>query len=368
MNIDVGSHSETPGAADLLDGGNDRGPRMLVVGHFAFDRLASSYARAFESLACRVVEHDVRKRPESLRFWLRGKLARRLSRSVLWVRRLGSRRWNRECLRRATDTDVVLVVKGDFLMPDTITAMREEGCSVYILHPDDPFPPSTNHRPELLPNALAADGNFVWSRCLQSRLERLGAECSGYLPFAWDPEVFPHVVEGGQVSADVVFVGGWDRHRERWLEPVAERFDLEIWGPEYWGTRTRPRGKVRSCWKGRELRGRDAAQVVAGAAIALNIFREQNLPDGTNMRTFEVPGAGGFLLSHRSEGAVEIYPEGRAGAYFDSMDEMLEKIDYFLTHPEERGAIARRAHEITARRHRYVHRARTMLSKMRVPM
>ena len=41
------------------------------------------------------------------------------------------------------------------------------------------------------------------------------------------------------------------------------------------------------------------------------------------MRTFELPGAGGFLLATRTAGAAEIYPEGEAGAYFGSVGELL---------------------------------------------
>lgn len=347
------------------EAGNQGGPPVtLVQGNLAFDRLAASYVRALEAAGCPVFAHDTRGREKLLAFWLRSRLGQRLSLSSLRLRQRGSRIWNREFVQRAEKADLVVVIKAELLMPDAISALRERGQTVCVVHPDDPFPERSNHRPELLPNARAASGNFIWSRQLKARLEDAGAQNVTYLPFAWDPVVFPHVEARAGKRTNVVFVGGWDRHRERWLEPVAEHFGLEIWGPRYWATRTRRGSPLRGCWQGRALRGREAAEVVAGAAISLNVFREQNLPDGTNMRTFEVPGAGGFPLSHRSEGATEIYPEGEAGAYFDTVDEMLGQLEYFLTHVEERRAIAREAHEITAREHRYVHRARRILSTL----
>lgn len=349
-------------------------PTVLVHGSFALGRLAASYARGFEEVGCQVVRDDTRERDGHLAAWLRSRVGRRLTLRSLWLRRCGSRAWNSRLVRRVREVqpELAVIVKGEYLMPETVEAARIAGTEVAVVHPDDPLPESANHRPELLPDARAATCNFIWSRRLARRLDATGARNVTYLPFAWDRKVFPYVARhlgqasGDRTAPDVVFVGGWDRRRERWLEPVAERFELEIWGPDYWATRTRRGSLVRECWQGRTLRGREAAEAVVGADIALNVLREQNLPGGTNMRTFEVPGAGGFLLSTRTSGATEIYSEGEAGAYFGSLDEMLEKIAHYLSHPEERRAIARRSHEITASGHRYAHRAGRILEVLAV--
>lgn len=329
-------------------------------------RLESSLERAFERHGWDVRPFHCNSDGQDLSWWLRSRIARRATRGSLALRRAGARERNRGVLRRAEklEPDVALVVKGQFLMPETVAALKRRCGAVAVLHPDTPFPGNPNARPEHLPAALEADICFIWSRKLQKRLEKAGARRAVYLPFGWDPEVFPHVGEPDPDGPEVVFVGGWDRWRERWLEPVAERFDLAVWGPEEWGTRTRRSGAVRTCWRRRALRGREAAEAVAGADIALNLLRKQNLPDGTNMRTFEVPGAGGFLLAMRTDGAREIYPEGEAGAYFGSVDELLEKIEHYLAHPAERRGIARRAHEITRRDHRYVDRVERILASL----
>ncbi len=48
--------------------------------------------------------------------------------------------------------------------------------------------------------------------------------------------------------------------------------------------------------------------------------------------------------------------------YFGSVEEMLERSVYYLEHPEERRSIARRAHEITEKGHRYIHRVQRIVS------
>jgi spore maturation protein CgeB len=97
----------------------------------------------------------------------------------------------------------------------------------------------------------------------------------------------------------------------------------------------------------------------------LNVFRAQhyvnNSPTGVIMRTFEVPGAGGFLLSTRSQEALEVLPEGESGAYFGSVAECCEQIDRYLASDHERRSVAAKAHETVATRHLYSHRAMRML-------
>lgn len=347
--------------------GRGRDQRTLVLyGQLGRWCLERSYARAFEELGYHVRTFDAQPGGADLAWWARSRPGARLSRGSLCLRRLASRGRNAAFRDRvlACRPDLVFVVKGTYLMPESVSSLRRAGIPVAVFQPDAPVLGNSAYRPEHLSVVREADVTFIWSRALQRTLEMAGARTVAYLPFAWDPKVFPRVDCGTVEGADVVFVGGWDPNRERWLEPVAKHFQLKIWGPDYWGNRTRRGSRLRRSWQGHALRGPEAARTVAGAKIVLNIIRDQNLPDGTNMRTFEVPGAGGFLLATRTAGATEIYPEGEAGAYFSSVEELLEKLEHYLARPEERGAIAGRAHQITAREHRYVHRARRILGSV----
>jgi spore maturation protein CgeB len=245
-------------------------------------------------------------------------------------------------------------------MPETVRAVRAIGIPVFLFHADNPFPPFIGHRPETMPTLREVDYVFLWSRELCERLRNEGISRVDYLPFGWDEAVFPAGSDRG-AGVDLLFIGGWDEERERVLEPLAQRFALQIWGPEYWGTRTGRRSPVRRCWQGRDARDQEASRLIRRAAITLNILRHQNLPDGTNMRTFEVPGCGGFLLSTRSTGATAIYPEGEAGAYFASIEECVEQVERWLGDPSGRLAIAERAQRITAASERYLDRAKRIV-------
>jgi len=295
----------------------------------------------------------------------------RLTIRSLGLRRLGARAQNDLVIGVASQhrPDLVFVTNGELLMPETFRRLRGLGAHVTLLHADNPFPPHYANRPETLPAAREVDTYFVWSTRIARRLETAGVRRARYLPFAWDPVVFPFQGFASEWDSEVVFIGGWDREREALLDAVARRFQLKIWGPPYWTTRTKPWSRARRAWQGRALTGPEAAQAAARAKIVLNPLRRQHwvdgAPDGVIMRTFEVPGCGGFLLATRSREALELFPENISGAYFANKDECIAQIERFLTDSDRRMALARASHEVVARDHRYQHRAATILEACR---
>lgn len=333
---------------------------ILLYGDFQWDRLAASYQRAFQELGHRVEPLDVRDMPIYLATWIRHRLGHRATIHSLGLRRSGSREWNRHVVRcgKRARADLVVILNGEFVMPETVQALQSLGSRVFIVHADNPFPPHSSSRPENLACARESDCSFIWSRSLARRLQSEGVRRVQYLAFAWDPVVFPYRGLAPEPAYDLVFIGGWDSYRAQVLETVAQRFNLQIWGPEYWRTRTRAGSAVRRSWQGEAVAGARAAQVIAASRISLNVVRRQNLPDGTIMRTFEVPGCGGFALSTRTRGALDILPEGMAGAYFGDVAECCRHIEALHDDAERRRQMARAAHEIICRAHQYRDRAR----------
>jgi spore maturation protein CgeB len=166
----------------------------------------------------------------------------------------------------------------------------------------------------------------------------------------------------------VVFLGSWDREREEFLEQLAARVPLRIFGPWRWGRRTNPGGRVRECWQGIEPWTTDAARIIRQSAVCINILRTQHIidghPDAVIMRHFEVPGAGGFLLSSRDGTATSLFPEGRTAEYYSDIDECVSKANWYMKNMSERRALVQRAHAEVAACHRYLDRAGEILSML----
>jgi spore maturation protein CgeB len=94
----------------------------------------------------------------------------------------------------------------------------------------------------------------------------------------------------------------------------------------------------------------------------LNFLREQN-KDSHNVRSLEIPGFGGFLLTQRSkEQAEELFIEGKEIACFETVEELRGKIRYYIEHEDERLAIAAAGLERARREHQSIHRLQRVVN------
>jgi len=81
-------------------------------------------------------------------------------------------------------------------------------------------------------------------------------------------------------------------------------------------------------------------------------------------RNFEIPGAGGFLLTQDATGLEEYFVPGRDIAVFSTVDELLEKIQHFLTHEEEREKIRQSGQERALKEHSFQCRFKSIFQKI----
>ena len=98
--------------------------------------------------------------------------------------------------------------------------------------------------------------------------------------------------------------------------------------------------------------------------INLNISL-RSIKSGIPLRAFDIMGSGGFLLSNYQEDFLENFTPGVDFEYYESERDLLQKIEYYLTHEEERLAIAKNGHDQVAAAHTYRDRVREMLAGLR---
>lgn len=107
----------------------------------------------------------------------------------------------------------------------------------------------------------------------------------------------------------------------------------------------------------------EAPLVFHQSRINLNISL-RSIKSGIPLRAFEIMGSGGFLLSNYQEDFLEDFTPGVDFDYYESKEDLLQKIHYYLTHEEERAAIAKNGHDKIARAHTYRDRVKEMLSAL----
>lgn len=89
----------------------------------------------------------------------------------------------------------------------------------------------------------------------------------------------------------------------------------------------------------RIIRNEEFLDVLHKSKIALNFLRKFN-DDVTNTRSFVIPASGAFMLSERSNAHKKYFIEGKEAEFFSTQEELLEKVQYYLTNDEEREKIA----------------------------
>ena len=82
---------------------------------------------------------------------------------------------------------------------------------------------------------------------------------------------------------------------------------------------------------------------------------------GMPLRAIDIMASGGFLLSNFQGDFLDFFIPDEDFVYFNSSEDLLKKLDYYLEHEEERKAIARNGHNKIASGHTYRHRVREML-------
>lgn len=80
-----------------------------------------------------------------------------------------------------------------------------------------------------------------------------------------------------------------------------------------------------------------------------------------NCRLFEATGCGGFVLTENRPAVEDFFEAGREVATFNSRPDLLEKVRYYLAHPQEREAIAQAGCSRAHRDHTYEIRLRRLL-------
>lgn len=84
--------------------------------------------------------------------------------------------------------------------------------------------------------------------------------------------------------------------------------------------------------------------VFANSKINLNISL-RSIQSGIPLRAMDIMGAGGFLLTNFQSDFLDYFIPNEDFVYFESEDDLCQKIDYYLSHESERQEIALNGHE-----------------------
>lgn len=94
--------------------------------------------------------------------------------------------------------------------------------------------------------------------------------------------------------------------------------------------------------------------------INLNISL-RSIQSGIPLRAMDIMGAGGFLLTNYQRDFDRHFTAGKDYVYYENLDDLIEKIDYYLANPTERDEIARSGQQKVYSAHTYEQRFQEIL-------
>jgi spore maturation protein CgeB len=250
---------------------------------------------------------------------------------------------------RAFRPDVFLAVKALQIHPETVGELAAMGIRTVGYWIDDPIQSDRS-----LALAPAYQHYFTNDASSLARYRDAGLVHVHHLPSSADTRMF-RPLANVRPFADVIFVGTRTDRREEILGRLQD-FDMRVYGPGW-----RKSSLRRSCVYP-EAFGSLTNRVYNSARINLNIHAWFGHGSAMNLRLFEVPAAGAFLLTDWVAEIDAAYVDGEHLACWRDLGELREKIAYYLAHEAERRRIARQGREHFLRNHAYTTRVETVLA------
>jgi spore maturation protein CgeB len=180
-----------------------------------------------------------------------------------------------------------------------------------------------------------------------------------YLPVGCYPAVHKKLLDTKK-KYEVGFAGDWDPLREQILSELAQKFNIAIWGP--WKEKLAKNSILQGCIrKNGFFTPEEMTRMFNESHIVLNIHKWfGKFTFGLNPRVFEAPGCGAFQLCDWKEELAEHYHPEKDLVVYNSLEELKEKMLFYLSNPQKAADIAQNGFLKTHREHTYLLRLTEM--------
>jgi spore maturation protein CgeB len=264
------------------------------------------------------------------------------------VRGMNVAKWEMEVLAEQARTfkpDVIFVCDVLYL-PAHFHRTLKDYTALLVGEMAYPIPPGLDLEPFDL--IISAAPHYV------ERLRKAGAR-SEPLRLGFEQTVLDHL--GTQTKdVEVSFIGTVSKdHQQRLelLERLCDNVPISCWGA---GAESLPpgsplRGRVKP-----PLWGYDMYRQLQRSKITINIHIDMAEQFAANMRLYEATGVGTMLLTDWKTNLPDLFEPGKEVVAYRSIEECVERVNYYLAHESEREEIARAGQRRTLCEHSYYHR------------
>lgn len=235
--------------------------------------------------------------------------------------------------------DLVFIYRGTHIYPSTIKTIKEKNsCKVFGYNNDDPF--------------SDAYANYVWKYYKSSipfydhifsyrwknfnDYKEIGYEYISILRSYYLKDKNFHIknLSTDKYKCDVIFIGHFENDgRDEAVKLLVENsVDIKLYGTEwensqYYDFFLEKLGKIEPLFH-------DYNIALNSAKIAL-VFLSKLNNDTYTRRCFEIPATKTMMMSEYTDDLNSIFEEGKEAEYFKNKEELLKKIQYYLSHEDE---------------------------------
>lgn len=243
--------------------------------------------------------------------------------------------------------DYIFTLKGEKLSPLLIKHFKQKGCTTIVWFEHSSI------KDWMLPLATAHDFVFTNTEDTKIFFTKNGIKNVQWIHQGFAPEFFGIA---GQESckkekyyADVAMIGamGYPIYRKRCeLVTLLRKNAVDV---KWWGPRLSRQiknipfflGGVHRVWTGKEVYMKDFADVIRHVKIFIG--QDADVPISglyLSNRIFAVLGCGGFYLAQKTAGVETAFEIEKEVDVFESDDELLEKVKFYLHNEKQREKIA----------------------------
>jgi len=248
----------------------------------------------------------------------------------------------------------VLVFKGMEIQPKTLEWIKSKGIQVLNYNPDSPFIFSgrgSGNR-NVTNSITLYDCYITYDKTINEELRNIAVK-SAIIPFGFDSSGFNYKdLEEKDEVLKLCFLGNADKFRIDFLVQIAQKgVKIDVYGENWSDCKLHENISTFGPKYGSEF-----WRILQKYALQINLLRPHNL-HSHNMRSFDIPGAGGIMLAPRTPDHQTYFTETTEVFLFSDINEALQHIQFILHLSfNERNKIRQYARLKAKSHHTYTHR------------
>lgn len=221
----------------------------------------------------------------------------------------------------------ILVFKGMEIQPKTLQWIKSKGIQVVNYNPDSPFVFSGrgSGNKNVTKSINLFDCYLTYDKTIKEELDKRSIK-SAIIPFGFDSNGFNYNdIEEKDEVLKLCFLGNADKFRIEFLEQLARKgVKIDVYG-ENWSAVS----LHENISKFGPQYGAEFWQTLQKYALQLNLLRPHNL-HSHNMRSFDVPGAGGIMLAPRTTDHQTYFRESSEVFLFSDINEAIRQVQFIM--------------------------------------